>query len=91
MPEELAFRESRLRKIREAKAALEAEAREAVEQAEAEGKEQGKERQGIPGDKAQRNFTDPDSRIMPGPGGRDFQQAYNCQAVVDSAHQVLTR
>ena len=82
LPEELAFRESRLRKIRlrkirEAKAALEAEAR-AAEQAEAEGKE----RQGIPGDKAQRNFTDPDSRIMPGPGGRDFQQAYNRQAVL---------
>ena len=85
LPEELAFRERRLRKIREAKAALEAAAR-AAEQATAEGKEQGKEqgkeRQGIPGDKAQRNFTDPDSRIMPGPGGRDFQQAYNCQAVV---------
>ena len=83
LPEELAFRENRLRKIRlrkirEAKAALEAEARAAAEQAEAEGKEH----QGIPGDKAQRNFTDPDSRIIPGPGGRDFQQAYNCQAVV---------
>ena len=26
---------------------------------------------------------------MPGPGGRDFQQAYNCQAVVDSAHLVI--
>ncbi len=38
LPEELAFRESRLRKIREAKAALEAEAREAAEQAESEGR-----------------------------------------------------
>ena len=26
---------------------------------------------------------------MPSPGGRDFQQAYNCLAVVDSAHQVI--
>ena len=26
---------------------------------------------------------------MPGPGGRDFQQACNCQAVVDDAHQVI--
>ena len=26
---------------------------------------------------------------MPGPGGRDFQQSYNCQAVVDSEHQVI--
>ena len=43
----------------------------------------------MPDDKAQRNFTDPDSRIMPSPGGRDFQQSYNCQAVVDSAHQVI--
>ena len=36
-----------------------------------------------------RNFTGPESRIMPGPGGRDFLQGYNCQAVVDSAHQVI--
>ena len=40
-------------------------------------------------DKAQRNFTDAESRIMRAPGGRDFVQAYNCQAVVDSAHQVI--
>ena len=33
--------------------------------------------------------SDPDSRIMPGPGGRDFQQSYNCWAVVDSIHQVV--
>ena len=26
---------------------------------------------------------------MPAPGGKDFLQAYNCQAVVDSAHQVI--
>ena len=45
--------------------------------------------QGVPDDKAQRNFTDPESRIMPGPGGRDFQQAYNCQAAVDSACQII--
>ena len=74
-----------MRKIREAKEALEAEAREAAEQAESEGRSH----PGVPEDKAQRNFTDPDSCIMPGPGGRDFQQAYNCQAAVDSAHQVI--
>ena len=83
LPEELAFRESRLRRIKEAKAALEARAE--AEQAEAEGRKH----PGVPDDKAQRNFTDPDSRIMPLPGGRDFQQAYNCQAVVDSVHQVI--
>ena len=91
LPEELAIRESRLRKIREAKAALEAEARAAesqavAEQAEAEGREHPGNLLGVPGDKEQRNFTDPESRIMPMPGGRDFQQAYNCQAVADSAH-----
>ncbi len=85
LPEELAFREGRLEKIREAMAALEAEAQAAVEQAEAEG---GK-RPGVPDDKAQRNFTDTESRIIPAPGGKDFLQGYNCQAVVDSAHQVI--
>ena len=85
LPQELAFREGRLEKIREAMAALEAEAQAAGEQAEAEG---GKH-PGVPDDKAQRNFTDTESRIMPAPGGKDFLQAYNCQAVVDSAHQVI--
>ena len=85
LPEELAFREGRLEKIREAMAALEAEAQAAAERAEAEG---GK-RPGAPDDKAQRNFTDTESRIIPAPGGKDFLQAYNCQAVVDSAHQVI--
>ena len=66
-------------------AALEAEAQAAAEQAEVEG---GK-RPGVPDDKAQRNFTDTESRIIPAPGGKDFLQAYNCQAVVDSAHQVI--
>ena len=85
LPEELAFREGRLERIREAMAALEAEARAAAEEAEAAGKDH----PGVPEEKAQRNFTDPQSRIMPGPGGRDFLQAYNCQAVVDHEHQVI--
>ena len=85
LPEELAFREGRLEKIREAMAALEAEAQAAAERAEAEGRKH----PGVPDDKAQRNFTDAESRIMPGPGGKDFLPAYNCQAVVDSAHQVI--
>ncbi len=85
LPQELAFREGRLEKIREAMAALEAEAQAAAEQAETEG---GKH-PGVPDDKAQRNFTDSESRIMPALGGKDFLQAYNCQAVVDSAHQVI--
>ena len=85
LPPELAFRESRLKKIREAKAALEAEVKEGAEKAKA----QGKDHPVVPGEKAQRNFTDPDSRIMPAPGGKEFLQAYNCQAAVDSAHQVI--
>jgi transposase len=84
LPEELAFRESRLRKIREARTALEAEARREAEQ----GEEKGEEAM-TPQDKAQRNFTDPDSHIMPAPGGKHFIQAYNAQAAVDSAHQVI--
>ena len=86
LPEELAFREGRLEKIREAMAALEAEAQAQAERAEADGKEH----PGVPEDKSQRNFTDPQSRIMPGLGrGRNFLQAYNCQAVVDHEHQVI--
>ncbi len=65
--------------------ALEAEVQAAAEQAEAEGKEHS----GVPEDKAQRDFTDPQSRIMPASGGKDFLQAYNCQAVVDHEHQVI--
>ena len=88
LPQELAFREGRLEKIREAMAAFEAEAQEQAEQAEAAGREH----PGVPDDKAQRNFTDAASRIMPGPGGRDFLQAYPPmadQAVVDHEHQVI--
>ena len=34
-----------------------------------------------------RNQTE--TERIPAPGGKDFLQAYNCQAVVDSAHQVI--
>lgn len=40
-----------------------------------------------PGDKAQHNFTDPDSRIMPDKGA--FSQAYNAQAAVDTASMLI--
>jgi cytochrome c5 len=42
-----------------------------------------------PKDKAQANFTDPASRIMKNGAGA-FIQAYNAQAVVDDAHQIIT-
>jgi transposase len=81
LPAELSTREGRLKKIREAKAALEAEARE---KAAAEGKDRDS---GEPPDKAQRNFTDPESRIMKGNDG--FIQAYNAQAAVDGHSHVI--
>jgi transposase/cytochrome c5 len=42
-----------------------------------------------PKDKAQANFTDPESRIMKNGDGA-YIQAYNAQAVVDDAHQIIT-
>ena len=81
LPAELATREGRLKKIREAKAALEAEARE---KARSEGKDPAGAK---PPDKAQRNFTDPESRIMKGNDG--FVQGYNAQVAVDGHSQVI--
>lgn len=43
---------------------------------------------GVPTDKAQRNFTDADSRIMVRDGDH-FVQAYNAQAVVDDKRQII--
>jgi len=100
LPAELAYREGRLKKIREAKDALEREARDEAEarkrEADAKRDEKGPGGSGndgppaAPSDKAQKNFTDPDSRIMPQPGDRRaFMQAYNCQAAVDAKEQVI--
>lgn len=101
LPGELARRESRLASIRKAKADLEAEAatRAAAKAEEATRRRGGDETdagragakaaaQATPGDKAQRNFTDPDSRIMK-TSDNSFHQCYNAQAVVDDAHQVI--
>jgi len=81
LPAELARRESRLAKIREAKAALEADART---QAQADGKPPDDAR---PPDKAQRNFTDPESKIQKTSEG--FIQGYNAQVAVDATAQVI--
>jgi len=45
--------------------------------------------QATPHPKAQRNFTDPDSRIMKDGATKSFVQAYNAQAAVDGAEQVI--
>ncbi len=84
LPAELNRRETRLQKIREAKRALEERAREEAEE-EDKGKEEAKETK--PTDKAQYNFSDPESRIMKGADG--FVQAYNAQAVVESTTQLI--
>lgn len=107
LPAELARRETRLEKIRQAKAALEAAARAQAEQARqklAEGAqrqaESGKKMGGRPGKladpeqaqpapAAQRNFTDPESRIMKDGATKGFEQAYNAQAAVDSTAQII--
>ena len=112
LPDELQRRESRLKKIQAAKAALEAEAREKTEQERAEveqklaereeqqrrtGKKKRGRKPGLPDPEqarpdqaAQRNFTDPESRIMPdGANKGSFVQAYNAQIAVDSASQVI--
>jgi transposase/IS5 family transposase len=81
LPPELATREGRLKKLREAKAALEAEARE---KARAEGKDPDQAK--VP-DKAQRNFTDPESKIQKTNDG--FIQGYNAQIAVDGEFQVI--
>jgi transposase len=81
LPEELQRRESRLKKIREAKKAVEARAKE---KAASEGTDP---KQAKPKDKDQYNFTDPESRIMKGADG--FVQAYNAQAAVEADFQLI--
>jgi IS5 family transposase len=75
LPAELARRESRLQRIREAKAALEAEA-QAAAQAAGDPPDDA-----VPTDKAQRNFTDPEAKIQKTSDG--FIQGYNAQIAVD--------
>jgi len=94
LPDELARRESRLARIREAKQALEAEAAERAQRTRAEAEAAGKKPRD-PGDdpptpkpRAQRNFTDPESKIMKTADG-SFQQCFNGQAVVDDCAQVI--
>ncbi len=102
LPDWVADKQKRLEKIRQAKAELEAETRAAAEaemkaraaaheQRQAAGvKKPGKPPappKGEPDGKAQRNFTDPESRILKTKDG--FIQGYNAQAAVDGAHQII--
>lgn len=90
LPEWVADKQKRLAKIREAKAALEAEARQMDAPRKDKKSRRGRPRKhpaGVPKPEAQRNFTDPGSRIMKTPDG--FQQCFNAQAAVDAASQVI--
>jgi transposase len=98
IPEELRFKQGRIEKIEEAKAALEEEARqEARESAKlngdvnppGEGGGGSETLPGIPKPKQQRNFTDPESRIMLDGATKSFEQAYNAQAAVDCDSQII--
>ena len=102
MPDWVADKKKRAEKIRTAKAELEAEAKAAAAakaKTEAEADEQrkaaGRKKPGPPAAppssepaaKAQKNFTDPESRIMKSKDG--FIQGYNAQAAVDAEAQVI--
>ena len=81
LPAELQRRETRIKKIQEAKRAIE---QRAHDKAAAEGADP---QQARPKDKDQYNFTDPQSRIMKGADG--FVQAYNAQAAVEPKLQLI--
>lgn len=101
LPEDLRRAETRLARIKQLKAELEAEARQQDEEA-AKHKDDPppppsetplpshkipRTKNGDIDPKAQRNFTDPESRIMKSSEG--YVQAYNCQVVVDEEHQII--
>jgi transposase len=102
LPDWVADKQKRLEKIRKAKAELEAEAKAAAEEetrqrneAEERRIDEGRKKNGRtpapprtePDGKAQRNFTDPDSRILKTKDG--YIQGYNAQAAVDAEAQII--
>jgi transposase len=95
LPKELQRRQDRLDKIKEAMTALEAEAQKKAREARKpkdtrQGNDPGTGAPPVePAEKAQRNFTDPDSRIMKDSATKSFAQCYNCQAAVDGEEQVI--
>ena len=99
VPEHVRSAARKLAKVRAAQARIEAQAMQKAQAIAAERvakeKETGetlrgrepKALDGVPEDKAQSNFTDPESRIMKTRNG--YEQAYNAQAAVDAADQVI--
>lgn len=102
LPAELARRESRLKRIQEAKQALEAKAKAAAEQARREQEPRLEEREDVPdqrgrraqtvsdvpAEKKQYNFTDPESKIMK-TSNKGWDQCGNAQAAVDGHQQII--
>lgn len=101
LPDELARRQSRLVKLAQAKEQLEADAAaKARKGAESKARERGDDddavtkkgdeaaKNAVVAPKAQRNFTDPDSRIMKTADG-SFHYCYTAQSVVDADSQVI--
>jgi transposase len=93
VPAEIARRQDRLQAIQEARARLEQRQRESELQRGREPDDpprggRWKRPFGVPEDKAQENFTDPDSRIMKRSGG-GFDASYNAQTAVDEAAHII--
>ncbi len=102
IPAELARRQDRLQEIAAAKARLESRQRDAdIKRGRdqdddrkprgKDGKPKGgryKREFGVPQDKAQENFTDPDSRVMKRAGG-GFDYSYNAQTAVDQTAHII--
>ena len=102
LPDWVADKQKRLEKIRQAKAELEAEAEAAAEEeerrrakAEEERKAAGRKKTGKtpappnrePAGNSQRNFTDPESRVLLTKDG--YIQGFNAQAAVDGTAQII--
>jgi len=95
LPDWVKSKQQRLEKIRAAKAALEAEAGGDEPDPPSGGGGGGGKRDrrtsgpspGVLKESTQRNFTDPESRILKTSDG--FVQGYNCQAAVDAESQVI--
>jgi transposase len=102
LPDWVADKQKRLEKIRQAKAEFEAEAKAAAQaekrrrrKAEETRKAEGRKKNGKtpappklePAGTAQRNFTDPESRVLLTKDG--YIQGYNAQAAVDAEAQII--
>jgi len=100
LPDHIKAKVKKLLRMQESMARLELEAKAEAERLAKERQEKAREKgrdldgpkpkalSGVPKDKAQSNFTDPESRIMKTAGGA-YEQGYNCQAAVDAESQVV--